>query len=61
MKRLVILLNYGLTFSVNVSAESPIGHHMLGGWVTMVFPVGGYVLCVYEKNDKVNTLHFPLL
>lgn len=26
-----------------------IGHHVVEGWVTMVFPVGGYVLCVQEE------------
>lgn len=30
-------------------AESLIAHHALRGWVIVVFPVGGYVLCVGEE------------
>lgn len=46
MQQHVNFVYKGLTFSVDMSAESIIGHHVHEGWVAMVFPVRGYVLCI---------------
>lgn len=48
-QRLVNFVDLRFTCSVNMSAESRIGHHVLEGLVTVVFPEGGYVLCVGDE------------
>lgn len=53
-------LNEGLIFSVNVSAENLIWHHVYEGLGHC--GISCWRICtVCRKNDKVHTIHFPLL